>query len=309
MDCARRLRGHSGAVLGVRYTSDGAYCMSCGADRKVLLWNPARPAEKTGAMVIKEYSGPHSKEVTAVAIAKDSARFASCGADAKALVWDVGTGAVVRRLEGHGSRVNDVAFAAVDGCVLATASYDNTARLWDLRSQSRHAIQVLDDFKDSVTGLAVARDDGKDYGIATSSVDGAVRTFDLRRGLVHTDSFETPVTAVALSGDGACLAASCLDSSLRLLELQGGAQLNLYKGHDHASFALEACFSNDDAHVASCSEDGRVLVWHLVEASLAFELRDAHRQATSSISWHPKRAAALVASFDGTISLWEQHRG
>ncbi|KAJ8610846.1 hypothetical protein CTAYLR_006465 [Chrysophaeum taylorii] len=201
----RTLRSHKGAVLGVRYTNDGAYCMSCGADRRILLWNPSRPAAQTGALLIKEYSGQHASEVSKVAIARDSTRFASCGGDSAAFVWNVATGAVLKRLEGHAARINAVAFAGVDEQVLATASYDNTARLWDLRSQSRAAIQTLSDFKDSVTSLVVARDRATDWAIVAASVDGCVRTYDLRRGLMNSDNLGAPVTSVALSHDGGLL--------------------------------------------------------------------------------------------------------
>lgn len=302
LEHARRLRCHNAAVLGVRYTSDGLYCMSCGADRKVVLWNPSRSADATGCLVIKEYIGPHSREVSSVAIAKDSARFTSCSGN-NAYVWDVSTGAVVKRLEGHAGVVNDVAFAGLDDGLLVTASYDNTARIWDMRSASRTPIQTMDDFKDSVTSLAVSRD-----CVLAGSVDGSLRTYDIRRGLANKDDFDCPVTSVAVSGDGACVAASCLDSSVRLLEIvsrllsslcvmvttimqASGTQLNTYKGHTHSTYSIESCFSHDDAHVASCSEDGRVVrdsfiqinlsaihqvLWRLVEADVVAELRQIH---------------------------------
>lgn len=279
----RSLDAHKGAVLAVRYTGDGRYCMSCGADRCIKLWNPTRS-------LVQAYEGPHAKEISGVAIAKDSARFASCGGDATAFVWDVATGAVTRRLEGHVARINAVALCATDQQVLATGSYDNTVRLWDLRSQSRAAIQTLGDFKDSVTSLVIPTDKTVDWAVVASSVDGNVRTYDLRRGLLHTDSLGTPITSLALSRDGACLAASCLDSSVRLLELNGGTQLNLYTGHKHDSFKLDACLSHDDAHLASgapfpvrnvitlsaASEDGRVVIWRLVEADVAAQLTGVH---------------------------------
>ncbi|KAH8072226.1 hypothetical protein JL720_11268 [Aureococcus anophagefferens] len=81
MDLAhtRTLRGHVGAVLCARYTKDGTYAVTCGADRSVKLWNPKREAPTTGALLIKTYEGPHSKEVSSVAVADDSARIASVG--------------------------------------------------------------------------------------------------------------------------------------------------------------------------------------------------------------------------------------
>jgi WD40 repeat protein len=53
---ARDLAGHEGAVLAVRFNRDGNYCLSCGKDRTVRLWNP-----HTGALV-KTYKS-HAREV------------------------------------------------------------------------------------------------------------------------------------------------------------------------------------------------------------------------------------------------------
>ena len=52
----RTLSGHEGAVLAVRFNHDGKYCLSCGKDRTVRLWNP-----HTGAHV-KTYKS-HGREV------------------------------------------------------------------------------------------------------------------------------------------------------------------------------------------------------------------------------------------------------
>ena len=91
----RRLRGHVGAVLCARYTKDGAYALTCGADRSVKLWNPSRAAPDTGALLIKNYTGPHAREISQIAVADDCARFCSVGGDKSCFLWDVATGAVV----------------------------------------------------------------------------------------------------------------------------------------------------------------------------------------------------------------------
>lgn len=39
---ANVLKGHEGAVLAVRFNGDGNYCLSCGKDRTLRLWNPHR---------------------------------------------------------------------------------------------------------------------------------------------------------------------------------------------------------------------------------------------------------------------------
>ena len=134
-------------------------------------------------------------------------------------------------------------------------------------------------------------------------VDGKVRTYDLRKGRMHADNFKVPVTSVKVSRDGHVAAASCLDRSCRLIEVATGTQLNLYKGHKHETYALESCFSHDDAYLCSGSEDGRVVVWRLVEATVIADFKAAN-SAACSVSWHPKCAQVLVASHDGTASVW-----
>lgn len=50
------LRGHEGAVLAARFNSNGEYCLSCGKDRTIRLWNPHR------GLHIKTYKS-HGREV------------------------------------------------------------------------------------------------------------------------------------------------------------------------------------------------------------------------------------------------------
>ena len=66
--------------------------------------------------------------------------------------------------------------------------------------------------------------------IVAASVDGTVRCFDVRAGCQTTDALGTPVSAAALSHDGNCVLAACLDSRLRLLDRGSGTLLAQYTG-------------------------------------------------------------------------------
>ena len=61
-------------------------------------------------------------------------------------------------------------------------SFDATVRIWDCKSQSAKPIQVLDESGDSISSVDV-----RGHEIATGSVDGKVRVYDLRRGMVSVD--------------------------------------------------------------------------------------------------------------------------
>lgn len=67
--------------------------------------------------------------------------------------------------------------------------------------------------QDSVTAVVV-----RNAEIIACSVDGSVRRFDMRMGRMYVDELHHPVTSCAVSHDGQCLLAACLDSTLRLLD-------------------------------------------------------------------------------------------
>jgi len=199
------------------------------------------------------------------------------------------------------SAVNAVLFAA-GGDVVLTAGYDQSVRVWDTRSSSFEAIQVLAPFKDSVTSLAL-----HDACILAGSVDGTVRSFDVRTGQCTVDEVGAPVTTVALSRDGACVLAALAGASrLRLLDRAGGSLLAEYEGHLNAGARCGAALTADDARVVAGGEDGRVHIWELVDATVDAVV-DAHPGKTvCGLDCHPSTPAAmLTCATDGLIKVWE----
>lgn len=152
------------------------------ADRSVRLYNPSKAsATRAGSGLIQTYSA-HGYEVLDLAVTDDNARFASVGGDKQVLVWDVATARTLKRWSGHFGRVNCVGFAGDGAGVVVSGSFDATVRLWDCKSQSVKPIQVLGEARDSVSGLHVVG-----HEIVTGSVDGRLRVYDLRMGMLFVD--------------------------------------------------------------------------------------------------------------------------
>lgn len=339
-ECAAVLDGGQGAVHCVRFTRDGAYAMTAGQDRSVMLWNPARddggaaagpedarerpPGPRALRTPITTFAG-HSHEVLGVAIAADNSRFISCGGDKLVIAWDVATARAVRKLGGHTHRVNAVALNA-DASVALSAGYDTTVRCWDLRSQMREPIQTLFDAADSVASVVVHA-----HRLVTGSVDGCARIYDVRKGLLTTHTLGPPVSSVAVSRDGNCVLACTLDDRVRLLDLATGELLASYGGagrerppsgaaggagarlraFECRSYKVEAALSSDDAHVVAGSEDGGVHSWDLVSAD-SFGVLAGHTRAVCSVACHPdigERGALLTGSHDGTARYWVETAG
>lgn len=285
------LRGHEGAVLAVRFNGNGNYCLSCGRDRTLRLWNPHR------GLPIKSYKA-HAREVRDVDVSGDNSKLCSCGGDRQLFYWDVSTGRIIRKFRGHDSEVNSVKFNEYVS-VIISGGYDRTVRAWDCRSQSLEPVQTMDTFSDSVTSLVVTEKE-----IIGGSVDGTIRTFDIRIGREIVDSFGQSITCISLSNDKKCLLAGCMDSTLRLIERSTGDLLQEYKGHICKSYKSDSCLTNTDAQVVSGSEDGSILFWDLVDGSVLSTVK-AHTSVVTSVSYHGTESCMITSSVDGTIRVWK----
>lgn len=238
---------------------------------------------------------------------------------------------MIRRVQGHSQRVNTCQLND-PGTVLYTGSYDKTLCVWDLKSNMREPIQIMSDFRDSVTSVTATRNE-----VIATSVDGSVRIYDLRMGQLHIDNLGLPITHIKLSQDEKCIAASCLGGDLHLVDVGSGVVLQKYQGRIHEAFKLESGFCHDATHLCAASEDGSVRFWHQVTGgpipmslspSMAHppvkfnKLGSAanifptnissvgnvgegvkiHNRAIYSIACHPSMNIFVAGSSDGTVS-------
>jgi len=307
------------------FADDGKYCLTAGYDRSVRLWNPARldpafpplpsDAARLNAEIvpvdalprvlpIQSYTDGLTHPISSIAVDDHSTLIASAS-DKTLVVHDVVTQQVKRRFQGHVGRINAVCISTGAETYLS-ASYDATVCIWDGRSRSYDPIQILREAKDSVTSIHVQQDDGTAI-IRTAAVDGIIRTYDLRKGVIRCDDFGSSITSMAPTYDGQCLAVSCLDGAIRLMELDTGELLNTYHSqHTAGHYGLECCLTADDATIVTGSEDGSAIFYDLVRATRVQSL-EGHTKPTCSIAAYPKRehtSVIITASYDGNAIVW-----
>ena len=337
-----RLVGHDGPVQVVRFTSDGKYCLTGGHDRNVRLWNPfrldpasthdttSRSSETVSfrphgphdlafdnlppALPIQTYSDGFTHPIGALmATESNTSQILLAASDKTLVVSDLVTKQVMRRLQGHSGRINAVA-AADKGEAFLTASYDGTVCIFDGRSRDNKPIQVLREAKDSVTDIYSVQFAGGGGGgeaatglVCTASVDGMVRTYDLRYGVLKCDDCGSPISSMAQTHDGQCLAISCLDGTIRLMETNTGELLNTFSGHKSGQFGLEVAILADDSTIATGSEDGPCILYDIVRANRVQSL-EASTRPTCSIAAHPQKSSVLItASYDGNTIVWSNN--
>ena len=333
-----RLEGHDGPISAVRFSKDGKYCLTGSYDRSVRLWNPLRldpahpPTSKASSthaelhdntadipmedlpqsLPIQLYHDGITHPVTAVAV-DDASTTIVCASEKTVVVHDVVTGQCKRRLQGHVGRINAVALNP-DAQVYLSASYDATVRLWDSRSRSFEPIQIFREAKDSVTAVHAVQESSIEVAIIrTASVDGIVRTYDLRKGMLQCDDVKSPITGMCpVTKDRGGLLVNCLDGALRLIDLEQGSLVQHYAdSHQAGQYGLDCAVSATAEHVATGSEDGSAVFYNAKNGRVC-QVLEGHRQPTCSVALHPRKdqaSVAITASFDGTAVVWGNDAG
>ncbi|KAK2725142.1 WD repeat domain-containing protein 83-like [Artemia franciscana] len=281
-----------GTVRAIRFNVDGNYCLTCGSDKTLKLWNPFK------RMLLKTYIG-HGLEVMDAQGSCDNSQLVSCGTDKNVILWDVTTGNTVRKYRGHLSTVNSVAFNE-ESTVAISGSVDTSVRCWDLKSKRNEPIQILGEGTDSVTSVSVSS-----YEVLAGCADGRVRRYDLRNGKLDTDDLVHSITSVRLTKDGQGILCSCSDSTVRLIDKDSGELLSEYKGHTHNQFKIDSCTNHSDTHVVSGSEDGCVYFWSLIDGTITHRLRHEGARIVHSIAYHPTKNCFISAA-EGRFWIWQE---
>ncbi|KAK8041397.1 beta-transducin [Apiospora phragmitis] len=298
------LLGSNGPVNAVSYSaSPGTYILTGSSDRTIRLYNPAStnnssstsyitgpksaPAEVPQGRLIQTYAA-HGYEVLSLRVSHDNARFVSGGGDRSVFLWDVATAQTLRRFGGnaasHSARINSVCFGGDDSSLIISGSLDATVRIWDTRNQSSHKpVQILAEAKDAVTSVLVPSGGPE---IVAGSVDGRVRSYDVRMGRCVTDVVSPAhgVTSLSATRDGQALLVGSLDSKVRLMDRDSGGCLQTYADPAlrNAELRVQSILGGKEQYVLAGDEmtgapgqngEGRLWVWDVMTGEVKTKIR------------------------------------
>jgi WD40 repeat protein len=214
-------------------------------------------------------------------------------------------------LTDHRGIVRRVAFSP-DGNLLASASWDNTVRLWNTSDPNnpQPVGQPLRGHTGFVTAVAFSPD-GKT--LASSGADNSVRLWDLAiptdiKELTALSTGGKGVYLMAFSADGRTLAAPSDDRTIRLWDVtnrrapHAGAVLS---GHTGSLRAI--VFSPNGHTLASASNDRTVRLWNVTDPThpqQAGPPLTGFTDTALAVAFDPAGSVLAVSGLDGVIQLW-----
>lgn len=254
------LRGHSGAVLELHWTSDSQHIISCSVDKTLHVWDA-----ETGHRVKKMRE--HTALVNSCCPARRGPTLISGSDDTTARQWDLRVRGSVTVLP-HKYAVTTVAMGdpgagSPNPHQAITGGLDNTIRVWDLRKNE--VLLTLQGHTDTITGLRLSPDGSY---VLSNAMDNSVRIWDIRpysafqrcvkvlTGAQH--NYEKNLLRCAWSPDGSKVTAGSADRFVYVWDTT--SRMILYKLPGHQASVNEVDFHPTEPIIASCSSDKTIFL-------------------------------------------------
>src|SRR5262249_35814157 len=149
-----------------------------------------------------------------------------------------------------------------DGKTLASASIDQTIRLWDVRKPKEIIKRILEGHNNPVVSVAFSPD-GKTLASASAddrrrldeNADHMMKRWDTQtKGKIDELKGHTGyVHSVVFSPDGKTLASASADQTIKLWDMKNKKEIAKLEGHNGP--VVSVAFSSDGRTLASASQD------------------------------------------------------
>jgi len=306
----KTLRGHGQWVRACVLSPDSREVLSASFDGTVRRWDIAG-YEEVRVLRGRVLVG-HDDSVLRAEYSRDGQWIVTAGRDRTAKVWSARTGEEQRTYrEGHAFLASKVDFSA-DGTLMASAAVDATVRLWKV--QTGRQLHVL---RDTGRGAAVAVSrDGQRVltgGPDVSAGNDAktmwlAKLWDASSGEVIHElrAHFAPVTAVAISADGALLYTGDASGASVLWDAQTGQRLAQDAWHTGKIVAAEFAA---DGRLVTASEDNSVARRGFRAGSLDEPQKLLHPDGLISMDCDGAGQYVATTCLDNQVRLWDFDTG
>ena len=211
-------------------------------------------------------------------------------------------------LSGHDGPVTAVAFSP-DASRLATASIDNSIKLWDATTGQNYLTLTG---HDSPVNDVVFTHDGSQVISAGENGEIILWNADSGNRIITRTGDNGPVYALALSPDGTQLATANEDASVRVWDTDSWESLYLAFGHDNV--VTDVAFNHAGTQLASAGQDGRIIIWNALTGASLNSIEPSFDDQgevirINAIDFSADDATIASANSNHIVRIWELATG
>jgi WD40 repeat protein len=205
---------------------------------------------------------------------------------------------------GHSEPIASVAISP-DGQTVASASHDQTIKLWSL--QTGKLARTVYGHTQPVLSVAMSPDGQQ---IVSGSLDETIKQWSISTGQqirsLKTDGYVAWNNAIAISRDSQTLATGSTDKTVRLWNYSTGQRLRTLYGHSLP--VLSVIMSPDGQTLASGSSDKTVRLWN-INTGQPLKTLVGHTGWVTCLAVSSNNQIVASGSLDKTIKLWNVTTG
>lgn len=298
-----QLAGHEGAIVDVKWSSEGSQLFTFGEDGNPRMW------DVSAASQVRTF-GPVGSATLIGSVSPDDARVAA-STPTSVVVWDVKSGAEQLEVElGVPGIVLPVgvAFDPVTGDRLAVAldgpvEFGGGVTILDSHTGERMVDITPEDgvceLRWSPDGTRIATASGDTTGAVWDATTGEqLTTFAKHHSFLCTVDFSPDGTEVVTGGD---------DGTARVWNADTGEERVLLAGpRERVAFVA---FSPDGQRVVTSSRDDHIRIWDVTREGQRESVTVADPTVALRASYNPDGSEFLTSSFDGNAYLWDAATG
>jgi Tol biopolymer transport system component len=256
------LKGHRKAVMGLDWHPNGSNIVTVSRDLTGIIWNA-----ETGTM-LRTLTNGHTLDIVTVAYSPDGQKIATGSKDSKVMVWRADDAASGEKLTFK--KFNDFYISCVQwspcGCFLAASTFTNSVRVWDLESKKA---KTFTGGIQQVSQVAQVSWHPSGERLVSVSDDGSASIWSPHQPTTVYSTFlghGCGVRACSWSPRGDCIVTGDLDGGILIWSPASSTQLMALKGHSDCVNDVQ--WSGTGTRIASCSKDGRVIVFDCAQIQL-----------------------------------------
>jgi WD40 repeat protein len=288
----RVLQGHTGPVTGI--TTYNGQVFSASHDGTVKVWAPVLPYQH---IIDFEKDKPIS-----VAIAPDGKRVATGFKDGALRLYSLPDLKLLWEKKSHADQIQHLAFN-FEGTMLASASFDGTARLWQIDQ---------DTLQEQLPPFKIGK---KVYAVAFSPDAHTLAVAAEKEIILFSVATKQKYLVIPQAHQGEYVTSISFDTSNRhLLSSGGGGYTRLWNLNQQPllpqdfskaqGIVFNSSFSPDDQWVAGVGHDSLVKIYVTHNRQLRYRL-EGHEQTIFGVLFSPDSQQVASVGGDGTVRIWD----